>query len=370
MSWTFERMFYGQPQGLNLRSIRDFLMQGYYLIPCTLFQGYYRSVNRVGDHDSLYRCVQKPFPDVLLAQKPDEKFALHLSGGFDSSILARLYDRADADYIHLTGPESHKARALAATLKGRLHELSVTPELYLATADEILPRLPEPYAFEDIVYAYLASRKARELGHTLVVSGDGGDGIFGGAYVGPYSRKACVIWKTIDPNQLLGLRTLQPYMHTALYAWSRTMLSPVQTAFDKRFAADYCRQLGMPQEVWGQKKEFWAGSHGIRANEKVLAHMKAAVDESTYAWIRRLRFPATPCADLPFRQYGLVKWLQANYKKQLDADEIRVFSRQVDDFNETEEAAAAPRRRKEAIKRLIPPVAWPLAHRISRYWER
>jgi hypothetical protein len=116
MNWTFERTFYGDKQGLNLRSIRDFLMRGYYPIPCTLFNGYYRAVRRVGDHDRLYSCVRKPFPDVLLAQKPDERFALHLSGGFDSSILAKLYDRDDADYIHLTGPESHKARALGAIL--------------------------------------------------------------------------------------------------------------------------------------------------------------------------------------------------------------------------------------------------------------
>ncbi len=370
MNWTFERAFYGDKHGLNLRSIRDFLMRGYYPIPCTLFNGYYRAVNRVGDHDSLYGRIQEPFPDVLLAQKPDERFALHLSGGFDSSILAKLYDREDADYIHLSGPESHKARALAATLKGRLHELAITPELYIATADEITPRLAEPYAFEDVVYAYLASKKARELGHSLVVSGDGGDGIFGGAYVGPYSRKACVIWKTIDPDQLLDLRTLQPYMHTALYAWSKTMLSPADTASDKRFATAYCRQLGLPGEVCGQKKGFWAGSHGIRTNEKVLTHMAAVVDGSDYAWIRRFEFSTAPCADLPFRQYGLVKWLQTNYKNRLDPYEIRVLSRQVEEFNKSERLASLPQRRKEAIKRFIPPIALPLVHRIKRYWEK
>jgi hypothetical protein len=370
MNWTFERTFYGDKEGLNLRSIRDFLMQGYYPIPCTLFNGYYRAVNRVGDHDSLYPRVRKPFPDVLLAQKPSERFALHLSGGFDSSILARLYDRKDADYIHLTGPESPKARALARILKGKLHELLITPELYIAAADDITPRLAEPYAFEDVVYAYLASKRARELGHTLVVSGDGGDGIFGGAYVGPYSRKACVIWKTIDPNHLLGLRTLQPYMHTALYAWSKTTLSPMDTTFDKRFAAEYCRQLSLPAEVCGQKKEFWAGSHGIRTSEKVLAHMTAVVDSSDYMWIRRFEFPMTPCADLPFRQYGLVKWLQANHKKHLDLAEIRNLSRQVEEFNRMERVALLPLRCKEAIKRFIPPIALPLAHRIRRYWRR
>ena len=144
MTWTFERVFYGSKDGLNLRSMRDFLMRGYYLIPHTLFNGYYRAVNRVGDYESIYTRVKKPFPDLLLAQRPEGRFALHLSGGFDSSILAKLYDRQDVDYIHFTGPESVKARALAATLKGTLHEIQIRPELYIEAADEFVSRLPEP----------------------------------------------------------------------------------------------------------------------------------------------------------------------------------------------------------------------------------
>ncbi len=354
MGWTFERVFYGNKNGLDFKSIWDFLVRGYYFIPRTLFRDYYRVTVRVGDYDAVYRRIQKPFPDAIEAQRPDGKFALHLSGGFDSAILAKLYDRPEADYIHLTGPESPKARALAAMLQGTLHEIQITPERYIQEAEEIIGRLPEPYPFVDIVYAYIASKKAKELGHSLIVAGDGGDGIFGGAHIGPYCRKALIPWKTIDPNRLLGLETLQPFQHSALYAWSKVMLDPKQTSRDKRFAQEYCRQLGMPEEVVGQKKGYWAGSLGIRTNDTVLAHMAAAIDDSDYTWVRQFEFPSPPYADLPFRQYGLVKWLQVNYKERLDAREIEECREQVVRTNAAERRRARDARVQGIVRRYCP----------------
>lgn len=109
-------------------------------------------------------------------RKLQEKSALHLSGGSDSAILAKLYDRPDADYIHLTGPESGKARSLVATLEGTLHEIQITAERFIEAADAVVGHFTEPYAYEDVVFAYIASEKAKAVGHTLVLAGDGGDG--------------------------------------------------------------------------------------------------------------------------------------------------------------------------------------------------
>lgn len=370
MGWTFERVFYGQRNGLDFKSMWDFLMRGYYFVPRTLFKDYYRAIIRVGDYDDIYRRITRPFPDAIEQQKPSGKFALHLSGGFDSSILAKLYDRPDADYIHLTGPESGKARALAATLKGTLHEIEMTPELYMKEAEELIGRLPEPYAFEDIVYAYVASKKAKELGHSLIVAGDGGDGIFGGACVGPYSRKASVAWKTIDPNCLLGLKTLQPFMHTSLHAWSTATLDPKLTDRNKRFAQQYCRDLGMPEEVSGQKKGFWAGSLGTRTNEKVLSHMAATVDNSDYRWIKQFEFPNEPPADLPFRQYGLVKWLQVNFKERLTSQEISEFSQRTRETSAAEIMRVRNARRKELVYRFCPHGMIRAARRVRNWVPR
>ena len=40
MTWSLERVFYGSRQGLNFRSMWEFLMRGFYPIPYTLFNGY------------------------------------------------------------------------------------------------------------------------------------------------------------------------------------------------------------------------------------------------------------------------------------------------------------------------------------------
>jgi len=369
MNWTFERVFYGNKEGLNLKSMWDFLMRGFYPIPYTLFTGYYRAVYRVGDHDSLYTRITKPFPDAVLAQRPEGKLALQLSGGFDSSLVAKLYDREDVDYIHFTGPESYKARALAKTLKGTLHEIQITPELFLREADELMPRMAEPYTFEDVVYCYIASKKARELGHTTIVTGDGGDWVFGGYNVGRGSADAesADIWKTLEPNRLLGLNSLQPLGHHVLDLWSQTTLQPHERTPHKLFARRYCRELGMPEEIVTQQKVPWAGSHGIRTHEQVLAHFAAAVDNSDYYWIREFAFPRRPVIDLAFRQYGLVKWLQANYKSHLDASELQNLSRQVRELNVQEGKAASIGRRKETVKRYCPPVVLPAMYRM-RDW--
>jgi len=361
--WSFERIFYGKADGLNLRAIRDFLARGHYSIPVTLHEGRFRAVVRVGAHDAVYSRIGKPFPDILAAQRPEARFALHLSGGFDSAILAALYDRPDADYIHFTGPESPKARSLAATLKGRLHELSITPELFLEAAEAIAPRLPEPYAYEDVIYAYLASEKAKALGYDLVVTGDGGDGIFGGAITGPYTRKAFVIWKSIDPNNLLGLRTLQPYMHSGLYAWAKTMVPERERGFDKRFAANFCRELGLPEEVCAQRKGYWAGSLGMRGNEQVQRHLAQVVDASDYRWLREIRLLRRTSPDLSFRLFGLARWLEANHQAHLDAREVEQFRSKVQRLNAIPDEH---RHNKSRLAGLVPSFMDPFARKVKR----
>ncbi len=366
MKWTFEKTFFGTKGSLNLRQIRTYLSQGYCFIPHTLFEGYYKAVYRVGDHDRLYSRVTQPFPDEVLAHKPEEKFALHLSGGYDSAILAKLYDRPDADYIHSTGPESDKARALAATLTGTLHEIHVTAEHFIEAADAIVGHFIEPYAYEDVVFAYIASQKAKELGHTLIVAGDGGDGVFGGYSSGPYSRKGLMAWKTLEPSRLLGLETLQPYLHSGLYAWSKASLDPKNVARDKRFARDFCRELGMPQIVAEQKKVPWAGSVGIRDDPKIVSHMQGVVETSDYRWVTEFEFPIPPRPALLFRQYSLVKWLEVNYKATLDQDESRAISRNVGQLNAIDRSEARRARSKERMRRLLPPLALAVARRVAR----
>jgi len=292
---------------------------------------------------------------------------MHFSGGYDSALLAKLYDGKEVDYIHFVGPDSPKARALAATLKGELHEITVTPERFIQTAETILPQLREPYAFHDVVFAYIASEKAKQLGHTRIVTGDGGDSVFGGYTVGTGSGElADIIWKTMEPHHLLGLETFQPLMHTVLSTWSKTTLAPHEKQADKLFLRGYFRELGMPEVVVTQAKVPWAGSIGIREDETVNEHMRATIDASDHRWITQFTFPTPAAVALLFRQYELVKWLESHYKKQLDAAEVSELSRGVRELNAAAENEARQRNRKERIKRFIPPFMVQAARDIRR----
>lgn len=364
--WSYKKVFYGKKEGLNLKTIKQFLAKGYYLIPYTLFEGYYKAVYKVGDHDSIYAKIEKPFPDAIIAQKPKGRFAMHFSGGLDSALLAKLYDSEDVDYIHLKGPESEKARVLAATLKGKLHEIELTPELFIKTADEIVPRLSEPYTFEDNIYVYVAGLKAKELGHNLIVCGDGGDETFGGWTVNMHGEDAgesIGVWKTIDPDMLLGLDSFQPLMHTALADWSKTTLSPDQVTPDKQFLRDYLKELGLPEVITEQKKIGWAGSLGMRDNETVINHMETVITESDYRWIREFTFPSKPRTRFLFRQYQLVKWLEANYKEKLDKAEVLEITERIREMNAQDEKQARHDGSREFFRQLFPPLLLKAGHK-------
>jgi asparagine synthetase B (glutamine-hydrolysing) len=366
MYWTFEKVFYGERNDVSVSNVKQFLAQGYCPIPYTLFEGHFKAVHRVGDHDKLASRIEKPFPDAIIAQKPEGRFAMHLSGGYDSALLAQLYDGPNVDYLHLIGPETPKARILAATLKGTLHELTVTAEAFIEAAETLIPQMREPYAFNDVVFAYIASRKAKELGHTLVLTGDGGDPVFGGYNVGIDSGESADIWKTLEPHRILGLESFQPLMHTILDTWSKTTVPPQERKKDKLYLRRYLRELGMPQEIVMQQKVPWAGSLGIRDDQKVIDHMQAAIDASDYRWISGFTYPTPPVIGLQFRQYELVKHLEAAYKRKLDKAEIDKFSQDVRQLNAIDEATAQKAKRKAQLKSLIPPLALRAAEGVRR----
>ncbi len=356
MYWTFEKVFYGKKNALSVPNVKQFLARAFNPIPHTLFDGYYKAVHRVGDHNQLAARIEKPFPDAIIAQKPEGRFALHFSGGYDSSLLAQLYDGPDVDYIHLIGPETPKARILAATLKGKLHELTVTADVFIEAAEALVPQMREPYAFNDVVFAYIASRKAKELGHTLILTGDGGDPVFGGYNVGIDTGESADIWKTLEPHRVLGLESFQPLMHTILDTWSKTTIPLEDRKKDKLFLRRYLQGLGMPEEIVMQKKVPWAGSLGMRDDQKVNDHMQATIEASDYRWITEFTYPTPPVIGLQFRQYEVVKHLEAAYKKKLEKAEIEKLRQEIRQLNAADEAAAERARRKARLKSVIPPI--------------
>lgn len=128
----------------------------------------------------LFAAVEKR----LMAEVPLGAF---LSGGLDSSTVVALMSRFKSEpvktfSIGFEGPESHNelpyARALAQHYRTDHHEFLVKPNI-VETVQELVQYADEPFGISSAIPTYLLAKAARE--HvTVVLTGDGGDEMFGG----------------------------------------------------------------------------------------------------------------------------------------------------------------------------------------------
>jgi asparagine synthase (glutamine-hydrolysing) len=104
----------------------------------------------------------------------------YLSGGLDSSIVAALSNRT---HTWVTGfvedNEFAWSRQVAARLGTRHHEVTITPEQFLATAGWMIRERREPLAVPNEVLLHLMTREVKRE-NTVVLSGEGADELFAG----------------------------------------------------------------------------------------------------------------------------------------------------------------------------------------------
>jgi asparagine synthase (glutamine-hydrolysing) len=206
----------------------------------------------------------------------DVPLGFFLSGGVDSSVVvaaaastgrrvATFSIGFDADEVS----ETPFAREVATQFATDHHERILSQ----THAQELLPKLKswfdEPFADESSMPTYLVCSAARE--HvTVVLTGDGGDEVFGGYRTYPrYARYARYpTWPQALERVTYALR--RPFARQHAVSRAMTML---ETAFSdgpnlwaklmggmstpaKR---DYARELGIPRDYddWWHYREFW-----------------------------------------------------------------------------------------------------------------
>lgn len=146
---------------------------------------------------------------VRLRMVADVEVGALLSGGIDSSLVVSAMSRQvkhpvstfTIGFHEAEMDERRYARALAGHLRTNHHECVMTWEDCKELADRVLVRTAQPFGDASLLPAAMVSRLAAQ--HLKVVlSGDGGDELFGG--YNRYLARSCLRWITRLPEQVKG----------------------------------------------------------------------------------------------------------------------------------------------------------------------
>jgi asparagine synthase (glutamine-hydrolysing) len=230
--------------------------------------------------EELRALIASSVAEQMIADVP---LGFFLSGGVDSSVvvaaaastgtrIATFSIGFDADEVS----ETPFAREVAARFTTDHHERILSQ----AHAQELLPKLKswfdEPFADESSMPTYLVCSAARE--HvTVVLTGDGGDEVFGGYRT--YPRYARYSRYPTWPRSLehLSYAVRRPFARHHAVSRALTLLETAFSDGPNLWAklmggmstpakGDYARELGIPRDYddWWHYREFWRDDLPVR----------------------------------------------------------------------------------------------------------
>lgn len=194
---------------------------------------------------------------VRLQMRSDVPVGTLLSGGVDSSCITAFaaqhsLDALNTFTIDFNGKHSQDAffaKKIAQRYDTRHHEIGMSTEDASQVIDEIIPFLDEPIADSAIIPTYWIAKQARARGIKVLLTGAGGDELFGGYARHHAPKVGTTSWlaETL-PTSLRGLASL--------------LLSP--------FHADRAMRMRHPEVAFG------AGCSGanLAALNDMLQHKK------------------------------------------------------------------------------------------------
>lgn len=165
-----------------------------------------------------------------LALRSDVPVGVFLSGGVDSSAVAALAARVNGaeavktftiNFTGKGGQDTLYAQMVAQRLGAEHHVIAVDATKQAQALDELLSVLDEPMSDSAIVPTYILSQHARSIGVKVLLSGAGGDEIFGGYSRHFPGRFGSAAWIARNPLARslfrLGARSTRPHL-----AWRMT----------------------------------------------------------------------------------------------------------------------------------------------------
>jgi asparagine synthase (glutamine-hydrolysing) len=169
--------------------------------------------------DALKSEFRQLLRDAVAEQVDLEKPACFLSGGTDSStvagMMARNSGKTAATYsigFDAQGyDEMEFARLASRHFKTEHHEYYVTPDDLVQSIPVVAASCDQPFGNSSILPAYYCARVARQDGVRKLLSGDGGDELFGGNT--RYAKQRVFGWYDHVPS-LVRRRLMEPMLNT------------------------------------------------------------------------------------------------------------------------------------------------------------
>lgn len=152
-------------------------------------------VRGLSETDALKLLDDYLMESVTLHQRADVDYGMFLSGGVDSSAILAMMARLNVRPVHAftvgfdgTGvhDERQQARKAAASVGADHDEISFSEKDFWQLLPHVASAMDDPAADYAVLPTYKLAKTAREAGLKVILSGEGGDELFGG--YGRYRR--------------------------------------------------------------------------------------------------------------------------------------------------------------------------------------
>ncbi len=216
--------------------------------------------------------------NIQVSLRRNQAEAILLSGGIDSGILSYLSPQTKAFTVMLEdrGEDRHYVTMLARRLDLDLHVKKVGVDEALSALPDVIrilqsfdPALPNDLA------VYFGMREAKQQGLSSIMTGDGGDELFGGypymqeiADLDAYIRGMSRLW-SFSANKIgerFGLEVKQPYLDDAFVDFAITVPSDLKIrksngqVWGKWCLRKAFEPLLPPAFIWQEKRPLEIGS--------------------------------------------------------------------------------------------------------------